>query len=151
MATIIKSNGSGAVRPLECLFTRLATETLDPTFEKYGDFASPAEYRIVELINEQIDAGNEHEDWKSVRPLYLVEPGQHLQIQAMHFFGNFFAYSHVFSVYTDDAVVIERLITEIKENKATLEYKRARAERAEQALYWARRDREQRQSLRNRR
>jgi hypothetical protein len=36
----IISNGSGAVYPLQSLMERLATETLDPRFEKHGNFVS---------------------------------------------------------------------------------------------------------------
>jgi hypothetical protein len=38
MTTDIITNGSGNAQPIETLFARLESDTLDPMFEAYGDF-----------------------------------------------------------------------------------------------------------------
>jgi hypothetical protein len=95
--TIIHSNGGGRTLPIEALFARLASHTLDRTFEAYGDFIQNA------LINE--------------RGEQLGPPG------AVGFFGNFFDYSHVFNIWTDDADLIARLSAAVAANKASAAYR----------------------------
>ena len=96
----------------------LATETLDPLFEDYGNFCTPAERAIIRHYNE---------DPRSAAFGALSE------VASVHFWGNFFSYSCVFSVYTDDPDVIETLKVAILANKATVAYKEARDVRKEEA------------------
>lgn len=93
MTTIIHSNGGGLAQPIEALFDRLQTATLDRTFEAYGNF---------------IERGA---DIKRIYGAGFV-----------CFFGNFFDYSHVFRIATDDAELIERLTAAIEANKAKPSY-----------------------------
>lgn len=103
----IQSNGSkwAGQQPesIEALIEVLKQYPLDPTFEKYGNFINP---------NPQ-----------------FTEP----EIQAKYagctsFFGNFYALSHVFNIYTDEPAIIDRLSKAIKANLSTEEYKQARKE-----------------------
>lgn len=135
MATLVLYVGNPSsedANTIEKLYRMLETETLDPMFEKYGDFCTPAERAIVRSYNE--------EDPRVAVP--LSETG------SMHFHGNFFSYSCTFSVYTDDEDVIAKLVNLIKENKATLAYKQARDERKEHDAYWKKREQENRRLLR---
>lgn len=102
--TTIEANGSGQVLPIKALFGRLAENTLDPTFEKYGNFAYAPEN----------DGGEA-----------LLPPG------GMTFFGNFYDYSHVFNIWTTDAKLIKRLTAAIRANQAKPEYAQAKVEVAE--------------------
>ena len=89
--TTIISNGSHwmgeALDTIEELLVVLATEPLDHTFERYGNFILPPR------------------DGHPVR-----------------FWGNFARVSHVFSIYTDDQEVIERLTTAIRLNQDRDDY-----------------------------
>lgn len=49
----------------------------------------------------------------------------------VHFHGNFYDYSHAFSVETSDPALCATLFAAIKKNKSTSAYIRARAERRE--------------------
>jgi hypothetical protein len=93
MTTTIFSNGGGNAQPIETLFERLETSTLDRTFEAYGDF---------------IECGA---DTTQIHGAGFVS-----------FFGNFFDYSHVFRIVTDDVVLIARLTAAIEANKAKRSY-----------------------------
>ncbi|EHK77705.1 hypothetical protein SM0020_12295 [Sinorhizobium meliloti CCNWSX0020] len=93
MTTIIRSNGGGLAQPIEALFDRLLTHTLDRTFEAYGNFIMRDEW-----VETQHGKG------------------------AASFFGNFYDYSHVFNIITDDAELIERLTAAIEANKAKSSY-----------------------------
>lgn len=88
--TIIHSNGGGLAGPIEALFDRLETATLDRTFEdeRFGGFAS---------IHDE-------------RP------------EMTAFFGNFFDYSHVFNIETNDPDLIARLTAAIEKNKLRPDY-----------------------------
>jgi hypothetical protein len=88
MATEIISNGGGQMLPLDDLFARLESETLDRCFEDFGDFIFPSE-----------DGTGRTE-----------------------FFGNFYTFSHVFCIRTDDAATIARLTAAIQKNKQRQEY-----------------------------
>lgn len=133
--TIIESNGSKwageAPDPIERLLARLEAETLDPMFEEYGNFVSPARKAHHER--------SERTGWKDVYtdagPIYPEHPN------AVHFWGNFQTYSHVFSIYTDDPALIERLTAAIRANQATpayLDAKQAYADaEAKRAERWA--------------
>ena len=114
------------------LLTMLDRETLDPVFERYGDFCMAAELDIVRSYNEE-------------RPELAAAPLS--EVETLHFWGNFYSYSCVFSVYTDDRDLIAKLTAAIRANKATVAYKQAKDERAEYDRYRAKREREQRRSL----
>ncbi len=118
--THIDSNGSkfmgDAPDTIEQLLARMQAETLDPVFEEYGNFVSPARKAHREC--------SEATGWKDVYtdagPIYPEHP------DAMHFWGNFRTYSHVFSIYTDDPALIERLTAAIRANQATPAYQAAK-------------------------
>lgn len=59
MKTIIESNGSTwmgeSPMDLEVLFQRLETNTLDPIFEKYGDFVLPQDDGAVIFFGNFLD------------------------------------------------------------------------------------------------
>ncbi len=109
------------------LYRMLDTETLDPLFEAYGNFCTPAERAIVRHYNEDPRSG---------------ELGQLSEVGSVHFWGNFFSYSCSFSVYTDDPEVIETLKAKVLANKATVAYKEARAVRREEKRQKLARERE---------
>jgi hypothetical protein len=96
MTTIINSNGGGRTLPIEALFDRLASDPLDRTFERYGNFVS--------LDPEGFDG----------KAAFV--PG------TVHFFGNFQTYSHVFSITTDEAALADRLTAAIRENQQRADY-----------------------------
>lgn len=97
--TRIESNGSRWAGqhpfPISALFARLQSDPLDRTFERYGNFANA---EPVNLKGEPMCPGG------------------------VHFFGNFLTYSHVFSVMTDDADLIERLTKAIRDNQNRADY-----------------------------
>jgi hypothetical protein len=96
----INSNGPGKAQPIENLLALLATEPLDPRFEKFGNF--------YEKFPEMADGS------KSTVPNY--------------FFGNFFNVSHVFSIdidEEDDATAFD-LLAAIRGNQATAAYRAAK-------------------------
>jgi len=119
MTTIIKSNGSkfAGQKPdsIEKLLEVLKKHALDPTFERYGDFAVRVQGELAEH--------------------YGVDP-----TRAILFWGNFFELSHGFDIYTDDEQTIATLIAAIKENKSTSAYAAARRVRREQDQQRAARD-----------
>jgi hypothetical protein len=104
--TIITSNGSkwagDPPDPIEKLYDRLKTETLDPRFERYGDFCY----------------------WPTPEEL----PGPPIMLR---FWGNFYTYSHAFQIDTNDPKVIERLTDLIQANKSTPGYAKAKRENKE--------------------
>jgi len=107
--TVVISNGSKwagqSPEGVDELLQALANYALDPTFEEYGNFISrsddPAEW-IGGRIPEQFKGCTRH------------------------FFGNFFALSHVFNIYTNDSALIERLSAAIRENQSREDYAQAR-------------------------
>lgn len=114
--TVVNWNGSGATQPLETLFARLQTNTLDPTFERYGNFV-------------------------------FVSPG------LTKFWGNFYDYSHCFSVESDEPLIVEALIKAIRTNQQTEAYKTAKAEILDRVQQEQERERQaqlRRQELRRR-
>ena len=94
MTTTIQSNGSRwagqAPASVDELLDVLARETLDPRFEKYGNF----------ILRDETP---------------------------LRFWGNFLSVSHVFSIDTDDAALIERLTAAIRANQQRPAYQTARA------------------------
>ena len=112
MQTIIQSNGSGYVLPLDALFSRLETDTLDPRFEDYGNFI---------FINPQaaVDAGYGPDGktiYRETGPCYPDMP------DAVEFWGNFLTYSHVFRIATDDPELISKLTKAIRANQSRPDY-----------------------------
>lgn len=105
--TEIKSNGSKSYGQLpdtiEDLLNVLESETLDPTFEDFGNFI--------------------HE----YKPIRVTENNKYL-LGCTSFSGNFRYYSHVFRVITNDKEIIEKLTTAIQKNQQTEEYKQAKIE-----------------------
>lgn len=93
MTTIIHSNGGGQTLPIEALFDRLLTDTLDRKFEAYGGF---------------IESGADIE--RIYGKGYVC------------FFGNFFTYSHVFRIATNDAELIRELTAAIEINQTKTSY-----------------------------
>lgn len=104
----IRSNGSKwygqTPDTIEQLLEVLKTYTLDPTFEKYGNFIYPyVPYR----------------GWNDKNQVYkgctLIS-------------GNFYTLSHVFSIITDDLVLMERITAAIRDNQQTEDYQQAKIE-----------------------
>lgn len=85
----------------ENIIKDLAQYTLDPIFEKYGNFVN----RSPEWLSE--DAAEKYKGCSLI-------------------FGNFLNYSHAFRVVTDDDALIERLSAAIEANKCRPEYEAAR-------------------------
>jgi hypothetical protein len=83
------------------LLDALQKYTLDRRFEALGCFYTP----VAKLCDQQ---GN-HSHLTEYEGL-------------AHFFGNFFDYSHVFSVYTDDPELIRTLLDAIEINRQKHEY-----------------------------
>ena len=110
MTTTIQSNGSrwAGEQPatINELFEVLETHALDRTFEAFGNFV------MVEPISEH---------------------GVHLVPNGVRFWGNFAELSHVFSVDTDDADLIERLTAAIRKNQQRPDYLSQRTYEEEQA------------------
>jgi glutamate synthase domain-containing protein 2 len=110
MTTIIKLNGSKwyGQQPdtIEVLLDVLGREPLDPTFESYGNFVNH-------------------------NPVFLHKEAKEKYKGCTTISGNFMEYSHVFSIITDDAELIEKLETAIRKNQATPEYKAFKTQIAE--------------------
>lgn len=98
--TEITANGSGPIQPLDRLFEMLATEPLDPAFERYGNFVTHG------------------------------TPGEYFETGVTHIWGNFRHYSHVFNIRTDDRELVAHLTAAIRANQKTQAYKDARYGRA---------------------
>lgn len=94
--TKIISNGGGKTLPISALFDRLASNVLDRTFEAYGNFVE------IDPLNEKGAA---------------IYPSG-----TASFFGNFFDYSHVFNIATDDRDLIDRLTAAIRANQQRADY-----------------------------
>lgn len=139
MTTIVLFNGwhvdplAGWRTQVEHLHARLTRETLDPTFERYGDFCTVPERSWIE-------AWTDHPVHGASFAALDRSPGV-----ALHFHGNFWSYSHAFSLVSDDETVIVPLVTAIRANKATVAYKEARDERQAQDDYWAVQERRRRE------
>lgn len=128
--THIDSNGSKwageSPDTIDQLIARLQSETLDPTFEEFGNFVSPA--RKATRINDE--STNWRDKYVDAGPIYPEHP------DALHFWGNFLTYSHVFSIYTDDPDVIERLTAAIRANQATEAYQTAKTQGHHKQAAW---------------
>lgn len=103
MTTIILSNGhhraDSTEAALDTLLDVLAHHPLDRLFEQHGDFV-------------ERDARNLRGEW-----LEGVE-------NAVSFFGNFSGLSHVFSIVSNDAGVVDRLASAIAQNRQRPDYLR---------------------------
>lgn len=114
---IISTNGSKWIgeQPdtLAKLLEVLATETLDPSFEDYGNFAI---YPLKGAVS--IGRGK----YAETDLIYPDAP------HTIRFWGNFYTVSHVFSIDTDEPAAIATLTKAIRENQARPEYVAARAE-----------------------
>lgn len=100
---------------LAMLFDLLTQETLDPTFEKYGNFIEQPRKSIMTGY----DGGKSI--WEDRGPMYPDRP------TALQFFGNFLNYSFVFDITTDDSEMIARLTAAIRANQQSDTYRAARA------------------------
>lgn len=110
----IKSNGSKwageSPDPLSKLFEMLATHPLDKRHDDGDCFMTRAHG------GEPIYDGLRVVDISDTGPIYPEHP------HAVHFAGNFRTYAHGFSIYTDDAEVIEVLRDAIKANMQRADY-----------------------------
>jgi hypothetical protein len=101
MTTIIHSNGRTrgglTLDDLPTLFTMIEEHPLDRTFERFGNFVQ----------TDAVDVRG--------KPLDGIAC-------AVSFFGNFFTYSHVFRITTDDADLVERLTAAIRANQLRPDY-----------------------------
>lgn len=131
MATLVQHVGSPWTPkrdPLRELFRALETYTLDPTFEAYGDFISETKPEIVAILNDDKSAGLDER-------------------RTVHVWGNFYDFSCVFSIYTDDDELIAKITSAVRTNKSTVAYKEARDERKQQKADQLKRERELRSRL----
>jgi hypothetical protein len=88
---------------IEILKEVLKTQTLDPTFENFGNF-----------INNN--------------PRWTNKEAQELYKGCSTIFGNFKTYSHVFNIITNDRELITELQELINKNKNTLVYQEYKEE-----------------------
>lgn len=132
MTTIVQHVGHSFDDPedqIARLFDLLARHTLDPTFEGYGDFISPAEPDVIAA-------------YESAHGATFDACG------TFHVWGNFADYSCVFNLYTDDPALIARLRVAVDANKQTSGYKAARRARRELEAWRQKREAELRRRLR---
>ena len=81
--------------------------TLDPRFEKYGDFVNH-------------------------NPQWTTEEAKEKYQSCTMIFGNFYSYSHAFRLITDDKNIINQIEIAVNKNKQTEAYKQAKFELEEQ-------------------
>jgi hypothetical protein len=102
----IQSNGSKwlgqSPDALEKLFEVLSNHPLRRTMEPFGNFAQGP--------------------MKTSDFVYPASEFAIAHVGFMHYSGNFFTVSHVFSIYTDEPDVIERLTTAIRANQQRSDY-----------------------------
>lgn len=89
-------------KDIDDFISKLEKYTLDPAFEKYGNFIhkNPKFPKNKELTEK-------YKDW------YCL-------------FGNFFDYSNAFSIYTDDEKLANRLKRLIRKNQKSVAYIKAK-------------------------
>lgn len=124
------SGGSGAIQTLEQFEAHLKVYTLDPTFEKYGDFCIKNPQKIKSHLSpngNRVFTKDENQEVITDGPCY---PGR----EAFQFFGNFTNISAVFNfdliVETpEDVELAISLCDMIAKNKATKEYREAKDKR----------------------
>jgi hypothetical protein len=109
--TKIVSNGSKwageSPDSIETLFDVLGKYALDPTFEKYGNFIFEPPTDTQAAIADAIKHGFSSD-------------------AVWHFWGNFAELSHVFSIYTDEQPLIDKLCRAIRDNQNTEAYRKTR-------------------------
>ena len=94
------TNKPGTIEDLKEILTKY---TLDPTFEKYGNF-----------IN--------------YNPQWVKPESQNKYKGCAVIFGNFKTYSHVFNIITDDKKLLNELQILVDKNKSTNDYMLAKKE-----------------------
>lgn len=95
----------------------LGKEPLDPSFEAFGNFISVNPCSGV--INPEYGKVVGAEKWIDGPRIFDVEG-------VVHFFGNFYHYSHVFGIYTNDPETIDKLTAAIRANQERANYKGAK-------------------------
>lgn len=95
----------------ENILNHLAEHTLDPVYERYGNFVNR-------------------------NPKWLHEEGARKYGGCTTIFGNFLNFSHAFYLITDDEALISRLSEAIDRNKARPEYQAAREKLARNGWHW---------------
>ena len=88
---------------IETLCEVLKKYTLDPMFEKYGNFVN-------------------------YNPQWIKPESKEKYAGCVLFFGNFYGVSHVFNLITDEPELINTLETLINANKLTEDYQQAKEE-----------------------
>ena len=101
--TVVDDDRPWASKPdsKENILRHLAKYTLDPVFERYGDFVN-------------------------LNPQWLRKEDAEKYHGCAFIFGNFLTFSHAFRLVTDDAALIARIQAAVNRNKATAEYKAAK-------------------------
>lgn len=109
----VHSNGNGHTpRALGDLLDMLAAHPLDATFENYGNFCYEPRSCIY--------GGTDPDTGKAIyHDTGLIHPDKP---NVVRFWGNFFTWSHVFEIDTDDAEVIEVLHAAIEANRRRPDY-----------------------------
>jgi len=101
----IQSNGSrwAGEEPATIaeLLEALQVETLDPSFEDYGNF---------------VESDRDLMSYITGKPIYPDNP------RVVRFFGNFATVSHVFNIDTDEPEIISSLSAAIRANQQTPSY-----------------------------
>jgi hypothetical protein len=95
---------------IENIINDLEHYTLDPVFEKYGNFIYKPTFKTEEQKQNFIDKYGEN--------AYMIS-------------GNFYTLSHAFYLVTDEQNIIDILQTAINKNKQTEAYKQAKQHREE--------------------
>lgn len=117
----IQSNGSRwageEAAPIAELLHMLATHTLDPVFEDYGNFFSVNP--CVGVRNPDWNYSNNEPEWIDGGRLYSCDG-------VYRFSGNFYDCSHVFNIDTNDAETISALTAAIRKNQASENYRLAK-------------------------
>lgn len=125
---VIENNGSKSAGEspdsIDQLLERLAAAPLDPTFEDYGNFVMPA--RGSRHVRGYDDNGTYVDYYEDLGPIYPEAP------DAVMFWGNFFAISARFGIYTDEAELIDRLTAAIRANQQRPDYLEAKTDRERQ-------------------
>jgi hypothetical protein len=88
---------------IETLLDTLSKHSLDPVFEKYGNFVN----RTPKWLNSK--SAEKYQGCTSIH-------------------GNFMGVSHAFNIITDEPELIEKINSAINKNKQTPEYQRFRQE-----------------------
>ena len=111
------------------LYARLDSTELDPRWEAYGNFITVNPCQGVRNPNYCAWGGEESEEpeWIDGPRLFAVEP-------VVYFNGNFFQWSHGFSIYTNVPDIIGTLTAKIRANQHTTAYEMAKKTMCERSL-----------------